>query len=108
MRRSVVAFIVTVRLIENTVNSHVGSVIVVNVINQYKKAGIELIGSMRSCKPEMDCDEAPGPFKIAGGAQLPTGAVAWLKTGVSEDGVTPEASAREATEDKDWKSMVDL
>lgn len=35
----VVKFIVKVRLMENNVNSHVGKVIVVNVMNQYKAPG---------------------------------------------------------------------
>lgn len=37
------AFIVTVKVVENRVNSHVGNVMVVNVINQYKIPGMTFI-----------------------------------------------------------------
>lgn len=40
MRSSVVKFMVKVKLIEKSVNSHVGRVMVVKVITQYRRLGM--------------------------------------------------------------------
>jgi hypothetical protein len=56
----VVKFIVNVRVVENSVKSHVGRVIVVNVMDQYKILGIALnmkrISRLRPPRTEIDED----------------------------------------------------
>jgi hypothetical protein len=56
----VVKFIVNVRVVENSVKSHVGRVIVVNVMDQYKILGIALnmkrIRRLRPPRTEVDED----------------------------------------------------
>jgi hypothetical protein len=55
---SVVKFIVNVKLMENSVNSHVGSVIVVKVMSQYRAPGITL-RMKRSSLPNRPSSEEP-------------------------------------------------
>jgi len=61
----VVKFIVNVNVVENSVNSHVGKVIVVNVINQYRMEGIVLNAKRTRCPraPIMEVDE--GVFRVS-------------------------------------------
>jgi hypothetical protein len=56
---------VNVNVVENSVNSHVGKVIVVNVINQYKIEGTVLNAKRTRCPrvPIMEVDE--GVFRVS-------------------------------------------
>jgi hypothetical protein len=56
---SVVKFIVKVKLMENNVNSHVGSVIVVKVISQKSAPGMMLKSDKTSLPKEANMDEMP-------------------------------------------------
>jgi hypothetical protein len=55
----VVKFIVNVRLIENNVNSHVGKVMVVTVIIQYRMLGItrKIARTTRPKRPKVEGDD---------------------------------------------------
>ena len=56
---SVVKFIVKVKLMENNVNSHVGSVIVVKVISQKSAPGMMLKSDRTGRPKEVNMDEMP-------------------------------------------------
>jgi hypothetical protein len=56
---SVVKFIVKVKLMENNVNSHVGSVIVVKVISQKSAPGMMLKSDKTGLPKEANMDEIP-------------------------------------------------
>lgn len=56
---SVVKFIVKVKLIENSVNSHVGSVMVAKVISQKSAPGMMLKSDRTDLPKEVNMDEMP-------------------------------------------------
>jgi hypothetical protein len=55
----VVKFIVKVKLMENSVNSHVGSVMVAKVISQKRMPGIKLKSDRTGRPKEANMDEMP-------------------------------------------------
>ena len=54
-----------VNVVENSVNSHVGKVIVVNVMNQYKMEGIALNTKKTRCPRALTMEVGEGVFRIS-------------------------------------------